>query len=271
VNDSSPPSIQSHWRDVLPNLQRRLGAEQILVASDFDGTISAIAPSPDEAVVMPAARAALDRLSQLPGVTVAVVSGRSLSGVKQKVDLPALVYAGNHGVEMEGPHVPPLTIFTEDARRDLEAALASLHDALDWVAGVLIEDKGSSLSVHYRQAAPADLDFVAAAVTAAGSLSPRIQIRRGKMVQELRPDLGWNKGSAVMHLMTCFKIHPAAAFFLGDDETDDDVFRVLPLGGTFIIGERPSRDAAFRCRDPDDAAELLTWMADQRERHFTAA
>jgi trehalose-phosphatase len=85
------------------------------------------------------------------------------------------------------------------------------------------------------------------------------------MVWELRPDLGWNKGSAVIRLMAHFKIGPAATFFLGDDETDDDVFKVLPSGGTFVVGDRPSEDASFRCRNPSDAADLLTWLADTRE------
>jgi trehalose-phosphatase len=265
-HEQHPSSLnQPHWRDVLPDLKRRLAADRILIASDFDGTLSHIAPTPEAAVLVPGAKDALDRLSRLPGVQVAVISGRSLPGVEQKIGLPALIYAGNHGLEMEGPNMPALTLFTEDVHEELLTALAMLRRKLDGVPGVLIEDKGSSLSVHYRQAAPPDFDLVAHAVTESAALSPLIQLRHGKMVWELRPDLGWNKGSAVIRLMARFKIRSASTFFLGDDETDDDVFKVLPLGATFLVGERPSRDAAFRCRNPDDAADLLTWLADVRE------
>jgi trehalose-phosphatase len=256
---------QPSWQHVRPGLERRLHADRILIACDFDGTLSSIAPTPEEASMVPGARLALDRLSRLPGVTVAIISGRELANVEQKVNLPALVYAGNHGLQMEGPHMPPLSIFTEDSREDLEAAVAALHDSLADVAGIIIEDKGSSLSVHYRKVAPSEFEAVEAAVAAAASLSNQIQIRHGKMVWELRPDLGWNKGSAVIRLMARFKVRSAATFFLGDDETDEDVFQILPLGSTFIVGDRQSKDAAFRCLNPDDAAALLIWMADTRE------
>jgi trehalose-6-phosphatase len=123
MNETPPSLNQPHWRDVLPDLQGRLGAERILIASDFDGTLAPLAPTPDAAVILPAARASLDRLSRLPGVTVAVISGRALAGVRQKVDLPVLIYAGNHGLEMEGPLLPPVTLLTPDARQALDAAL----------------------------------------------------------------------------------------------------------------------------------------------------
>ena len=86
------------------------------------------------------------------------------------------------------------------------------------------------------------------------------------MVWEFRPGPGWNKGSAVTHSMAHFNVLPEAAFFLGDDETDDDVFNILGPSGTFIVGERQSPTAAWRCRDPEDVAELLTWIADFRGR-----
>src|SRR5687767_3940646 len=140
MNESLPANDQPHWREVLPDLARRLGADRILVGSDFDGTLAAIARTPDEAVILPEARAALDRLSRAPGVTVAVSSGRTLANVSAKVGLPRLIYGGNHGVEMQGPDMPPLKLAAEGVREDLRDALTSLHAALDDVAGLIIED-----------------------------------------------------------------------------------------------------------------------------------
>jgi trehalose 6-phosphate phosphatase len=270
MNPHPPARDQPHWRNVLPDLERRLVADRILVASDFDGTLSPIAATPEAAVILPEARAALSRLSRLPGVTVAVISGRALANVEEKVGLPDMVYAGNHGLEMQGPNMPPLTFFTADVREELEAAIAALRSSLDGIEGVLIEDKGSSASVHYRQVDPVHFDTIAAAVSDAAASSPQIQLRHGKMVWELRPGLGWNKGSAVIRLMARFKIRAAATFFMGDDETDNDVFHVLPMGATFIVGERSAREASFRCFSPQDVAELLSWMANCREK-LTAA
>jgi trehalose 6-phosphate phosphatase len=264
---NTPPAAinQPHWREVLPDLERRLGGDRILVASDFDGTLAPLAPTPDEAAILPASRAALEHLSRLPGVTVAVISSRSLEDVADKVGLPALTYAGNHGVEMRGPDMPLFRLPTDDVRWDLNTAVTLLHSFLDGIAGALVEDKGSSISVHYRQVAPADFDAVAAAVTEAAALSPQIQLKHGKMVWELRPDLGWNKGSAIIRLMAHFKIGAGAVFYLGDDETDDDAFHVIPRGATFLVGDRDAPEAAFRCHSPEDVAALLTWIADQRE------
>jgi trehalose-phosphatase len=250
---------------VLPDLERRLGAGRILVASDFDGTLSPIAPAPEAAVILPEAHAALSRLCRLPGVTVAVVSGRALSNVAEKVGLPDVVYAGNHGMEMQGPSLPMLTFCTAEIREDLEAAIAALRSSLEGIDGVLIEDKGSSASVHYRQVDPVHFDRIAAAVSDAAAPAPQIQLRHGKMVWELRPGPGWNKGSAVVHLMSRFRIGDAAVFFAGDDETDNDVFAILPRGATFVVGDLESRDAAFRCHSPEDVAGLLTWIAKKRE------
>jgi trehalose 6-phosphate phosphatase len=264
---TGPPTVekQPHWRDVLPELERRLGADRILIACDFDGTLSPTAATPEDAVILSGSRAALERLSRLPGVTVAVISSRDVGNVAEKVGLSDLIYGGDHGIEMQGPNLPPFKLSTEDVRWDLSTALALLRSFLDGIGGVLIEDKEAGISVHYGQVAPADFDAVAAAVTEAAALSPQIQLKHGKLVWELRPDLGWNKGSAVIRLMAKFKIGAGAVFFLGDDESDDDVFHVLPRGVTFAVGERAAPEAAFRCRSPEDVAALLTWMADCRE------
>jgi len=265
MNAPSDTDQKPHWREVLPDLERRIGADRILVASDFDGTLAPLAPTPDAAVILPAAREALSRLSDMPGVTVAVISSRALEDVAGKVGSERLTYGGNHGLEMKGPEIPPLKIRTDEVRWDLATALTMLRSLLQDVEGAIVEDKKSGISVHYRQVNPAQFETVAAAVTEAAALSNDIQLKHGKMVWELRPDLGWNKGSAIIRLMARIKIGAGAVFFLGDDETDDDVFHVLPRAATFAVGDREAPEAAFRCHSPDDVAELLMWMADLRE------
>jgi trehalose-phosphatase len=200
----------------------------------------------------------------MPGVTVAVVSGRALDDIAEKVSLPQAIVAGNHGLEMRGPDLPHVRVPTDDVRWEMNTAATLLHSLLEGVPGALVEDKKSSLSVHYRQVDPTRYEDVAAAVTEAAALSPQLQLRHGKMVWDLRPDLGWNKGSAVIRLMARFKIGAGAVFFLGDDASDDDVFHVLPRSATFVVGERQAPDAAYRCHSPADVAELLTWCADYR-------
>jgi len=255
---------QPHWREVLPDLSRRLVADRILVASDFDGTLSRIAATPEEAVPVAGACEVLHRLSELPGVTVAVISGRALADIQQKTGLSEIIHAGNHGLEMQGPGMPPLTLFTPDVREEMEAALAYLKSTLGGVSGVLIEDKGASLSVHYRQVAPVLFDAVAAAAAEAMAKGSQLQLRHGKMVWELRPNVAWNKGSAVVRLLARFKIASTAAFFAGDDETDQDVYGVLPRGATFAVGGDGGKGASFCCHSPEDVVSLLEWLAEER-------
>ncbi len=191
---------------------------------DIDGTISAIAPTPGQAVVDFRCREALEALSQSLGL-VAVVSGRSAGESRSMVGLPQIVYVGNHGLETWENGRMTATEDLSSFRGVLRSFLDRLRKSLD-VQEVLIEAKGFTASVHYRRASDPEetrrkiLDAIAAI-----QYDERFLITEGRMIVEIRPPTKVNKGTAVADLVRRHGLE--GAVYLGDDLTDLDAFEAL--------------------------------------------
>lgn len=209
---------QTHLEGPLQTLVRR---GRLGLITDVDGTISPIVPDPDAAQVTPRARELLAALRTRLAL-VAVISGRAVDDVRERVGVPGLVYVGNHGLET---WVDGAIRFAPEAltyRPALEAARDALRDTL--LPGMQIEDKGATLSVHYRRAhdpAAAEAIFVPRAEAVATEHG--LHLYRGRMVLELRPPLNINKGTAFRRLVQEHALD--GAIYLGDDTTDADALR----------------------------------------------
>lgn len=196
--------------------------------TDIDGTISAIASTPFEAVVH---AGALRALEQLLGSlhTVAVVSGRAPGDGAAMVGLPGLIYVGNHGLERIVQGAPWTHPAAEAARGPLTNALADIEAAVraqEDAPWLLIENKGVTGTVHYRLAP----DPVAAAtllepIALAAAERHGLRVSPGRMIVELRPALSVNKGTAIRDLVADLGLR--GAVFFGDDVTDVDGFLAL--------------------------------------------
>lgn len=196
------------------------------VITDIDGTISAIAPTPDEALVTLVAREALTALADRLAL-VGVVTGRSAAVGAAMVAVPGLVYIGNHGMERVHKGVVwhhPGALAKADAigaaLREIGADVA----AEAWVDGVVIEDKRLSGSVHYRlvpDSVPARDVLLRLANEAADRYD--LVVTEGRQIVELRPRVVVNKGTAIRALVEEFGL--GGLIFLGDDLTDVDAFR----------------------------------------------
>ncbi|MBI4424184.1 MAG: trehalose-phosphatase [Elusimicrobia bacterium] len=226
-----------------------------LLAVDFDGTLAPIAALPGGVRPLGAARRALARLAARTDVAVAVISGRSLSDVRRRVGLRGLTYGGNHGAELAGPWGRWRHPAWARARPRLAGAAARLRRELAGRPGLLVEDKGLSLSVHYRLAprgtGPALERRLRRLCAETGlSLSP------GKKVWELRPAAPWGKGKALLWLRRRLGC-AGSPVFIGDDATDEDAFRALGSAAfTVRVGRGRSR-ARYRVAGPGDVARLL--------------
>lgn len=198
------------------------------VVTDIDGTISAIAPTPAEAMVDPGAKAALALLVERLAV-VAVVSGRAPRDGAAMVGLPELTYVGNHGLE----RITRGTAWTHPvaaaAQPAIAAALAEIESAARATADVpwlLVENKGVTGTIHYRLAP----DQIAAAtlldpLARAAADRHGLRLTLGRMIFEVRPALAVNKGTAIRELAQDFGLR--GIVFFGDDVTDVDAFRTL--------------------------------------------
>src|SRR5689334_22785301 len=155
-----------HLFDELDRVNWRLNqADRLLIALDYDGTLAPITATPQEAVITPETAAVLGELASCPAYSVAVVSGRSIADLRPRLT-SEIIYVGNHGLEIEGAGFSFVHEGAEATRSAIESACWDLEEALQSVRGVLIERKGLSATVHYRQAPPDLYEWIAATVNA---------------------------------------------------------------------------------------------------------
>ena len=205
-----------------PLLTTLLEKPRIGLMTDMDGTISPIVEHPEAAQVTPHSRELLEALHAHLAL-VAVVSGRGASDLRTRVGLADLVYVGNHGLEtwQDGQVVPVPE--TATFRPGLEKTLRALEPHL--VPGIFIEDKGATVSVHYRQTAdPAEVAAMLEPILENLTAQHGLSLFQGRKVFELRPPVPINKGTAFHHLIIQHRLD--GALYLGDDVTDADAMRV---------------------------------------------
>jgi trehalose 6-phosphate phosphatase len=242
-------------------------ASHVLLLSDYDGTLTSIVGRPEDAVLSASARQKLQALARKTGISVGVISGRQLAELKGLVAIEGIYYAGNHGLEIEGPGISYVSPEAGTARPVIAELAAQLTEALENVAGVIIQEKGFSVSVHYRLVKPEDEDAVAEAVqqiTAPHIDKGEIKVYPMKKVWEIRPPVDWDKGKAVVligqKIKDALKLNRLLTIYLGDDTTDEDAFRVLrrPDGwSVFVSGEKASSSADYYLNSVAEVEEFL--------------
>lgn len=215
-------------QDVAELLTDLLGRFPAGLFSDFDGTLSPMASTPDGAQIAPGARDILGALaSQIE--LVGIVTGRAVDDARSRVDLPDLLYVGNHGLEWaeRGKHIdhPAGTAAEAAVTLALKQIFTELTDVTT-PAGVLFEDKRLSGSIHYRLSEdPVEMGRLLGAITERVANLHGLHMASGKMVFELRPTATVSKGTALREIVLQRGLQSAA--FLGDDVTDVDGFRAL--------------------------------------------
>lgn len=245
----------NHWESIAARIARQ---PKLLLATDFDGTLTPIARTPAEASLPPEARALLRRLHACPGVNLAVISGRAISDIQLHVGIDGIYYAGNHGLELSGPGIVLHNPQASKVRGDLERAISFLVENTATLSGVFIEDKGATAAVHWRLASEVSRNILNETVQAAVAPFSRLRLAEGKCVWEIRPKEGWNKGDAVTHLLTRLGLAQEDVLYLGDDVTDEDAFLAAPGGLTFHVGNPDAPTSAhYRLRDPADVQAFL--------------
>ncbi len=257
-----------HLFDAWDKVAHRLkSAEHVLLLVDFDGTLTPIVDRPELTVLPAETKGLLRALVRNPRYTVGIVSGRALADLKDKVNVEGIIYAGNHGLEIEGFGSSFLEPVAEEMRPFLHMLYRALSATLRGIKGAFVEDKGLTLSVHYRSvddAGEREVRDAFAKVTDPLNVTGRIKITQGKKVYEIRPPVDWDKGKAVAwFIANCKQVRGrgwALPLYLGDDLTDEDGFKSIEKnsGISVFVGERSFPSVArYFLNSPDEVTELL--------------
>ena len=241
--------------DLEKALDAAAATPRLLVASDFDGTLSPIVNDPAAARPLPHAAEALDALSDLPSTAVVLVSGRALATLHELSGMPASVQlVGSHGAEFD----------TGFARHVDTALLATITAELEEIAegrtGVTVESKPASVALHVRNASASDGD---AALTAARAIrhAADAQLTEGKAVLEFAV-ISTDKGEAIDIMRD--QSDATAAVFFGDDVTDEKAFRRMRDGDVGVKVGPGETLAAYRVDSPEDVAAALQYLLQSR-------
>jgi trehalose 6-phosphate phosphatase len=238
-----------------------LRLDQSAILLDIDGTLLDLAPTPREVWVPPNLSTTLNRLLARTSGALALVSGRSLNDIDLIFAPEQFPAVGGHGAEMRisadseavATHAPPMD---KELKRRL-AAIAKLSP------GILLEDKGYSLALHYRLAPHAEKAIYAAVSLIRADLpNAPIEVLPGKCVCEIKHS-GFNKATGVVELMTHEPFRGRRPIFIGDDVTDEAVFGIMPdLGGlAFSVGRR-AKGVADHFDEPRDVRNWLAHLLD---------
>jgi trehalose 6-phosphate phosphatase len=230
------------------------------VLLDVDGTLLDLAETPHSVAVPQRLKDALKALELQSGGATSFVSGRSIADLDRLFAPLRLAAVAGHGAELRAPAGSTPRHYKAEIPDDLRQRLMEFGASQ---AGVLVEDKGYSLALHYRRA-PQLSALAHAAVLAICADYPQceLDVLAGKFVLEVKPS-GFNKGTGIRELMKSAPFRGRRPIFIGDDVTDEAAFAVLPEfdGLGFSVGrELPGVAGYFQA--PCDVRAWLYRVAD---------
>ncbi len=238
----------------------RVKNKKIAVFIDYDGTLTPIVDDPDKAVLPEDMKKVLEKLAdQLP---VAVISGRDRADVQNLVGIENIYYAGSHGFDIAGPdkkETNPDNI--KDYLPELDQADKELKEKIEGIEGAWVERKKFAIALHYRKVKEKNFDQVKQAVEEIARNHPKLRQSGGKKIFELRPDIDWHKGKALMWLLEKLDLDKpdVLPIYLGDDVTDEDAFDALQNRGigVVVMDSARSSKANYRLRNPEEVRLFL--------------
>ena len=249
-----------HALEAFEEIREQIGGKEVVVFLDYDGTLTPIVSHPEDAVLSEDMRKTLAGLSgQCP---LAIISGRGLKDVKERVGIKNICYAGSHGFEIKGPgdlkmeHEEAIKLLPvlDEAEEDLKRQLADIK-------GAQVERKKFTIAVHYRNVGDEHAGSVEKIVDRAADHYSGLRKAEGKKVYELRPDIDWDKGKAISWILDTLNFAGPGIFpfYIGDDITDEDAFEALAGQGIGIVVGENSRttEAVLRLKSPDQVRMFL--------------
>ena len=250
--------------ELLEAVRQIAGTEQLLIAMDFDGTISPLVDHAGDARPLPRSAAAFKELASLPRTTTALISGRALDSLRSVASPPdETLLIGSHGAEAWlGPGSAPLVLDPEQLAL-LAEVRAILEGIVELAPGTLLEEKPAGVVLHTRLAADDVAEDAVAAARAALKDLAGVHLKNGKRVLETSV-VHASKGEGVDFLRQASGA--SAVVFAGDDTTDEDALGRLGPGDVGVKVGLDFTQAQFRVEAPVHIAELLEALLRERRR-----
>lgn len=241
--------------DLTQALTAAARVDRLLITSDFDGTLAPIVNNPADARPLRDAAKALVALSELPGISTALISGRALEVLRDLSGMPAAVHlVGSHGAEFDSGFTHPID------RALLDTIAGELQAIASSRPGVTVELKPASVALHVRNAEPADADSALLQAHAA-SKAWDAELTEGKAVLEFAV-ITTDKGEAIDILRD--QHESSVVIYFGDDVTDEKAFRRLRDGDVGVKVGPGETLATYRVDEPEDVGAALKYLLDAR-------
>lgn len=246
-------------------IQAKIKNKHIFLFLDYDGTLAPIADTPDKAFISSKAKDLLIRFSKDKRFSIAIITGRALKDIKNKLKIEKIIYSGNHGLEIEGPRISFTTPVPVEYRVILSRIKDKLIKEMSLIKGAFIEDKGLSLSLHFRLVDKNKQALIKTAfheTVIMYKIKGMVKTRAGKEVLEVRPAVNWDKGKVVLWLLDRQQFvlsgKPIFPVYIGDDLTDEDAFKALKNKGlTVLVGAPKESCAQYYLKNQKEVADLL--------------
>lgn len=259
MNPESLPSALEYFDAI----QEKLSGREPVLFLDYDGTLTPIVSDPKEAVLSFEMQNTLRELASR--CTTAIISGRDRKDVQSLVGLDELIYAGSHGFDITGPD--GLEMQYEGGKKallSLDEAEQALQKKLAEIAGAHIERKKFAIAVHYRNVADADVKPLMTITSDVAGMYSDLKLSPGKKIMELKPDISWDKGQALLWLLNELDLHTEATLpmYIGDDLTDEDALQVIQDDGIgLLVGNHEQEtNAQYGLRDVKQVYDFLRWL-----------
>lgn len=223
-------------------------SRHLFLFCDFDGTLVPIQNNPADCILSNPVRDELKRIHRSSVASVVIMSGRSLSDIKKRVQIKGIYYGGSHGLEITGPGIRFIHPDAQSFKPMIKRASRYLAKVIHGVPGVFIEKKNFSFTLHFRMAHKEHKRLARRmfyTILSRDFPEHTFKIIKGKQVLELSPDVKWDKGNAVLYILQTLNndIFPV---YIGDDFTDEKAFTALKDRGiTVRVGKSVKTEAQY--------------------------
>jgi trehalose-phosphatase len=250
----TPRHLFDEWEKVLARAHR---ASRLVLCLDFDGTLAPIRQRPQSVWLAADARRLVQRIAR-GGTLVAIISGRGLTDLRRRARIRGIWLAGAHGYFVESREGRRYSLLSKRQEDGMKGMLRSLREKLRGLRGIQIEPKEATAAVHYRRADRQNAHAARRIVERLSASAKEFRLMHGKKVWEILPASPVDKWTAVRFILK--KQIPGNTkgllFYLGDDTTDEAVFRKMK-GISVAVGKQQGTAARYFLRSPAEVKLFL--------------